>query len=72
MRIHETSEGCGTIGVLGRWSANEEVIGFDVAVDQILLVYYLHTRNLRILFSEARLKLRAGNAPSAVLPCTPS
>jgi hypothetical protein len=54
--MHETREGkARTIGVLGRWLANEEVIWFDVAVDddQVLLVYCLHTRDLPILFSGA-------------------
>lgn len=35
-----------TIGILSPRSANEKVIGFDIAVDQILLVYRLHTRDL--------------------------
>ena|SRR6267154_6572661 len=56
-----------TIGVLGPWSANEEVIGFDVAVNQILLVYCLHTRDLpTVFFQRHGPKFRAGNAPFAV------
>jgi hypothetical protein len=35
-----------TIGSLGPWSTHEEVIRFDVTVDQILLVDCLHTRDL--------------------------
>jgi hypothetical protein len=57
---YETREGkARTIGVLGHWSANEEVIWFDVVVDddQVLLVYCLHTRDLPILFSGARPKV---------------
>ena len=39
-----------TIGSLGPRSTNEEVIRFDVTVDQIFLVDYLHTRDLSLIF----------------------
>jgi hypothetical protein len=73
VRIRDERRKTRTIGGLGPWSANEEVIGFDVAVDQILFVYGLHTRDLpNTLFrgTAARPKFRAGDAPFAVLPCT--
>ena len=34
------------IGTLGSWASNEEVVGLDVAVDQVLLVDGLHSRQL--------------------------
>ena len=60
-----------TIGGLGPWSTNEEVVGFDVTVDQILLVDGLHARDLPFLFRIAA-QNRASDTPFAVRPCTPS
>lgn len=34
------------VGSLCIWSTNEEVVGFDVAIDQVLLVDGLHPRQL--------------------------
>jgi hypothetical protein len=72
LRAHTSERKTRTVGSLGPWSTNEKVIGFDVAIDQILLVYCLHTRDLLILFLEARPKFRPGryHAPFAVRPCT--
>jgi hypothetical protein len=62
-----------TIRSLGPWSTNEEVIRLDVTIDQILLVYRLHARDLSKRSSGAAARLaRAGDAPSAVRTCTPS
>lgn len=36
-----------TVGVLRSWTANEEVVGFDVAVDEVLLVDRLHSADLQ-------------------------
>src|SRR5229473_3236870 len=60
LRAHTSERKTRTIGSLGPWSTNEKVIGFDVAIDQVLLVYCLHTRDLPILFSEAWPKFRPG------------
>ena len=36
-----------TVSVLGPWSANQKVIRLDVAVDEVLVVYCLHSCNLK-------------------------
>lgn len=42
----ENRERTRTICYLGPWATNEEVIRFDVTIDQVLLVDRLHTRDL--------------------------
>src|SRR6266851_6344117 len=46
-----------TVRSLGPWSANEEVIRLDVTIDQILLVYRLHARDLSKRSSGAAARL---------------
>jgi hypothetical protein len=64
-----------TICSLCAWPTNEEVVRFDVTIDQILLMYRLYTRDLR---KNAQRRTRdtyprAGeDAPFAAQPYTPS
>ena len=41
------------ISILGPGTANEEVVRLDVAIDQVLLVDRLHTRELHIIHRQA-------------------
>lgn len=41
-KIYDVNEVC----ILRSWSANKEVVWFDIAVDEVLLVDGLHSRNL--------------------------
>lgn len=44
---HTEVDNVDDVGALGAGSADEEVIGLDVAVDQVLLVDGLHPRQLK-------------------------
>lgn len=41
---HTEIDDVNDVGCLGRWAADEEVVGLDVAVDEVLLVDCLHAR----------------------------
>ena len=43
---HAEIDDVNDIGGLGPWAADEEVVGLDITVDQVLLVDCLHTRKL--------------------------
>ena len=43
-----------TVGVLRARAADEEVVGLDIAVDQVLLVHGLHARELSAVRGGAR------------------
>ena len=57
------------IRCFGIRSANEEVVGFDVSVDEVLFVYRLNSRKLE---SQRRYQARTKNIPSASQPSRPS
>lgn len=40
-----------SVGVLGGWNADEEVVGFDIAVDEGLFMDGLYTSNLCVCVS---------------------
>lgn len=41
-KVDDVNEVC----ILRAWTANKEVVGLDIAVDEVLLVNGLHSRNL--------------------------
>lgn len=44
---HAEIDDMNDIGCFGVWSADQEIVGFDISVDQVLLVNCLDTRKLR-------------------------
>jgi len=43
---HSEVDNVDNVGALGAWAADEEVVGLDVSVDEVLLVDSLHPRQL--------------------------
>ena len=56
------------IGRLGAWPANEKVVGLDISVDEVLLVYCLYPGELRLSSAKAN-KLRRAGPPAYHLLC---